>query len=93
MSGKVDKDFVDFVKNKKKSGKKENKKQKIEESDNEEVDELDYEYLNTKRQSEPFNNVTSNKKMKIDDKEVSICDLLNKNKGKVIQEKKIKINK
>ena len=65
-------DNIEYCKVKIKLGDDEDNILKIsaEESDNEEVDELDYEYLNTKRQSEPFNNVTSNKKMKIDDKEV-----------------------
>ena len=95
MSGKVDQEFVNFVKSKKRTGKKENKQKKIEEEEeyDEQNDELDYEYLNTKRQSEPFNNITSNKVRKVDDQGESLTELLKKNQGKVIQEKKIKIEK
>ena len=95
MSGKVDQEFVNFVKSKKRTGKKENKPKKVEEDEeyDENNDELDYEYLNTKRQSEPFNNITSNKVRKVDDEGESLTELLKKNQGKVIQEKKIAITK
>ena len=95
MSGKVDQEFVNFVKSKKRTGKKENKHKKEEEDEEyeENNDELDYEYLNTKRQSEPFNNITSNKLRKVNDEGESLTELLKKNQGKVIQEKKIAIQK
>ena len=78
MSSKVDKDFLKFVKTKK-------KKTTEHQSEDSELGD------NDERLNKPFNNLKSNDINKEDSND--ICDLLRKNKGKVFVEKRIKPSK
>ena len=82
MSSNTNLDFVKFVKNKKHA-----------KPDDDELYEIDF--LGRKKEGISFNDTNRNdvKKLKIKDGEISLADLLSKNKNKIIEEPKRKENK